>query len=136
MSSEFHFLKLAPGEDLKLSLAKFCLAHNLSAAAIVSCVGSLRQLHLRLASGKDFLKLPKLFEIVSLVGTLSIHGIHLHLSVADTSGAVIGGHLMDENLIHTTAEIVIAEFDDVHFERKFDEMTGYKELAIVKTNQS
>ena len=132
--TKFHCLRLKPNDDLKLALVDFCELHQIVAAAIISCVGSLSKLHLRLASAQDFLLRSELYEIVSLVGTLSINGVHLHISAADSTGAVIGGHLMESNLIHTTAEIIIVEFADVVFERKFDTATGYKELVICSSN--
>ncbi len=125
-----HVLRLYPGDDLKLSLAKYCKQRQVTAATIVSCVGSLSKLHLRLASATKFLQSSALFEIVSLVGTLSPDGAHLHLSAADDNGAAWGGHLMEGNIIHTTAEIVIMELMDYQFQRVFDATTGYKELLI------
>jgi predicted DNA-binding protein with PD1-like motif len=129
---KFHCLRLLPTQDLKLELEQFMQAQKIKAAAIVTCVGSLAKLHLRLASAKDFLVRTELFEIVSLVGTLSCHGLHLHLSAADTYGRVVGGHLMVDNLIHTTAEIVLIELSDYEFTREFEAQTGYKELQMKK----
>jgi uncharacterized protein len=37
---------------------------------------------------------------------------------------------MDDNLIYTTAEIVIGEATDLVFKRETDSITTYKELAI------
>lgn len=129
-NSVIHLLKLSPGDDLKSALTEYCICQQISAATIVSCVGSLSKLHLRLASATKFLQQSNLFEIVSLVGTLSPDGAHLHLSAADDSGVVWGGHLMDGNIIHTTAEIVLMELLDYQFKRVFDVATGYKELLI------
>lgn len=73
----------------------------------------------------------KKFEIVSLVGTLSASaGMHLHASIADSTGATIGGHLTEGNLIYTTAEIVIGEITNTKFSRKIDSTFGYKELCV------
>jgi hypothetical protein len=47
------------------------------------------------------------FEIVSLSGTLSSSGHHVHMSIADCDGNVFGGHLMEGCLVRTTAEIVL-----------------------------
>ena len=43
----------------------------------------------------DTVTLEERFEIVSLTGTLSRHGCHLHLSIADFQGNVVGGHVLD-----------------------------------------
>ena len=94
--------RLKPGQDLKQELQKFARDHQLKAAAIVSGVGSLRQLKLRLANGKDIKTFDGFFEIVSVTGTLWESGMHVHLSAADAEGKTIGGHLVDGNLIYTT----------------------------------
>ena len=70
------------------------------------------------------------FEIVSLVGTLSTEGSHVHLSIADSTGKTIGGHLLEGCTIYTTAEIVIAKSNEMHFTREEDGTTPWKELQI------
>jgi predicted DNA-binding protein with PD1-like motif len=64
------------------------------------------------------------------VGTLSLHGIHLHISISDKNGKTIGGHLVEGCIIYTTAEIVIGTSEDFIFMRAVDQNTGYKELEI------
>lgn len=41
-----------------------------------------------------------------------------------------GGHLLDANLIYTTAEIAIAELPELVFDRVLDSTYGYQELQI------
>ena len=48
-------------------------------------------------------------EIVSLVGTLSADGCHLHASVSNGEGRTSGGHLLEGCPIYTTAEVVIGD---------------------------
>lgn len=72
------------------------------------------------------------FEIISLTGTLSPSGPHLHISISDPSGAVFGGHLQDGSIIRTTAEIVAGELEDWEFTRELDPRTGFKELNPIK----
>ena len=64
------------------------------------------------------------------MGTLSKDGVHIHISVSDTNGNTIGGHLMNGCIINTTAEVIILNLDKFLFERNYDESTGYKELEI------
>lgn len=123
-------LRLMPNDDLKLGLQKFIVEKNIAAAAVITCVGSLKQVALRMANEKNATTYTEKFEIVSLVGTLSINGSHLHLAISDHNGLVRGGHLLDGCLIFTTAEIVIAVFDDVTYLREFDDVTGFKELVV------
>ncbi len=64
-----------------------------------------------------------------------MEGCHIHISASDVDLKTIGGHLKDNCLIDTTAEIVLAEFDEYVFSREFDENTGYKELTIKENNR-
>jgi predicted DNA-binding protein with PD1-like motif len=123
-------LRLKPNQELKESLKNFVISNNIEAGFILTTVGSLKQATLRFANQNDSKVLQDKFEIVSLVGTLSTHGIHLHISISDKDGKTIGGHLEKGCLIYTTAEIVIGVSEDFIFVRTVDENTGYKELEI------
>lgn len=82
-----------------------------------------------------FLQISELeghYEIVSLVGTLS-ETAHLHISLSDKDGHVIGGHVLDSLIVFTTAELVIGECTDYHMIRELDPKTGYPELSIKKS---
>jgi len=127
---KIHALRLLPGEDLKKKLVDFTESKRIAAGCILTCVGSLQQVCLRLAGQEGTETWVEKFEIIALSGTLSREGVHLHLGVADSAGKMIGGHLMDGNLIYTTAEIVIGEITGFVFERRLDERTTYKELVI------
>ncbi|MDO1447537.1 DNA-binding protein [Rhodocytophaga aerolata] len=123
-------LRLHPGQDLKLELQKFTEAHAIKAACILTCVGSLQQSTLRLANQSEYKVYPQKMEIVSLVGILSTEGSHLHVSLADSTGVTIGGHLVEGSQIYTTAEIIIGIMPDYRFAREHDTVSGYKELKI------
>jgi predicted DNA-binding protein with PD1-like motif len=56
----------------------------------------------------------------------------LHLSVSDSTGKTIGGHLLEGCKIYTTAELVIASSDEFIFSREEDGTTPWKELQIKK----
>ena len=123
-------LRLHPKKDLKDELIKFTKKNNIQAGFIFTCVGSLRRATLRMADENVIRDFEEKYEIVSLVGTLSQEGVHLHVSLSDKDGNTIGGHLQEGCLIYTTAEIIIGELDTVTFSRKFDEQTGFKELTV------
>lgn len=125
-------LRLKPGQDLKQSLQAFTIAHHLQAAFILSAIGSLTEAHIRFANQPESTRLTGKFEILSLNGTLSVHGIHLHIAIADDQGTVIGGHLDNGSTIYTTAEIIIGEIETLTFLRTLDEQTGFLELEITK----
>jgi uncharacterized protein len=121
-------LRLKPGQDLKKELVKY--SQNVQAGFIITCVGSLKTATLRLADENIVKTFDKKFEIVSLVGTLSKDGVHLHISLADENGNTVGGHLKEGCIIYTTAEIVIGGSDEFIFSREMDPETGFKELKI------
>jgi predicted DNA-binding protein with PD1-like motif len=123
-------LRLSPQQDLKQTLLNYCTEQKIEAACIVSCVGSLQCAAIRLAGQSEGSVYEQKLEITSLSGTLSRHGMHLHIAVADERGQMIGGHLMDDSIIRTTAEIVLGVLPDVIFLREIDPITGYKELQI------
>lgn len=123
-------LRLRPGQDLRVELEKFTKRRGLRAGLILTAVGSLQRASLRLANQSNATSYDDKFEIVSLVGTLSPEGMHLHLSLSDGTGKTIGGHLVEGCLIYTTAEIVIGELKGLRFTREQDAETGYKELRI------
>lgn len=123
-------LRLKPDEDLKLKIQELCESNKISAACVMSSVGSLKKLRLRLADSKGLLEQNEKFEILSLNGTASNHGVHLHMAVSDGAGKVWGGHLMDGNLIYTTCELVLVEIENLNFFREHDPNTGFKELVI------
>lgn len=123
-------VRLLPGQDLKRELADLVRREEIEAGCVLTCVGSLTQVALRFADRHEATTLTGRFEIVSLVGTLSPDGLHLHMAVSDGDGCTVGGHVMDGNLIHTTAEVVIGKLPGVKFTRTHDERTGYKELTV------
>ncbi|MEP7321908.1 MAG: PPC domain-containing DNA-binding protein [Saprospiraceae bacterium] len=126
-------LRLGPDKDLKKEIIAFAKAHHIRAGYIITCVGSLKKASLRLADLSIATTWTQKFEIVSLVGTLAEDGsAHLHLSISDSTGNTLGGHLLDDNLIYTTAEIVIGEAMDLKFTREEDSLTTFKELVVEK----
>ena len=88
-------VRLSPGEDLKQSLLKYCIDQTIDAAYLLSCVGSLRRAAIRFANRPEATVFEQALEIIALAGTLSQHGVHLHIAVSDGEGQVIGGHLIE-----------------------------------------
>jgi uncharacterized protein len=127
---KIHAFRLKQGQDLKQEIITYVQKHKIEAGWIMTCVGSVTQYNLRFANMPDGKKANGHFEIVSLVGTVSINGSHLHMSVSDSTGATIGGHLLDNNLIYTTAEIVIGEGKQLVFTREKDGTTPWEELQV------
>lgn len=124
--------RLKPGQDLKQEIEKLVKEKNIKAGWISTCVGSLTHYNIRFANRPNGSSDSGHFEIVSLTGTVSLDGSHLHISISDSTGKTIGGHLMDGNIIYTTAEIVILSSDAFVFKRKKDGTTPWEELQVEK----
>jgi hypothetical protein len=122
--------RLKPGQDLFDSISLFIAQKKIEAGCVLSGVGSLTKAAIRFANQETVSEFEEYFEIVSLTGTVSIHGSHLHFSISDRNGRTIGGHLGSGCKIYTTAEIVIAAFDDVVYKREYAEDSGYEELVV------
>jgi uncharacterized protein len=127
--------RLKPNQDLKKSIDSIVLLHNIKAGWISTCVGSLVTYNIRFANQPTGTIGNGHFEIVSLVGTLSTNGSHIHISVSDSTGKTIGGHLQEGCNIYTTAEIVIQATDKYSFERKEDGTTPWKELQVIENKK-
>jgi predicted DNA-binding protein with PD1-like motif len=126
--------RLLPNQDIKESLISFLEENQLSAAAIISAVGSVKVYVIRVSDGSSVISGNENREIVSLSGILTKDGIHVHLTLSGLDGCVIGGHLMEGCLVNTTLEVVLMSLED-DLTREFDSDTGYKELVIKKRAQ-
>lgn len=123
-------IRLGPGTDLRLGLEQLLVDRDEQAGCVISGIGSLSTACLRLAGGLEPTRMSGEFEILSLAGTLALNGAHLHLSIADEQGLVIGGHLGVGSLVRTTAELVVGVLTDWSFRREIDPATGFRELQI------
>lgn len=122
--------RLKPGEDLKGGIEKIIKDKAIKAGWVATCVGSLTDYAIRFANQSEESKGSGHFEIVSLVGTISINGSHLHISISDSTGKTIGGHLMPGCKVYTTAEIVLQVTDKYEFAREKDGSTLWEELKV------
>ncbi|WP_353471304.1 DNA-binding protein [Salipiger sp. H15] len=122
-------LRLLPGDDLRAALDAAFVAEREHAGFVVACVGSLSTVCLRPAGLDSALSLQVTLEIVSLSGTFSEQGPHLHIAVSDSKGAMLGGHLLEGSIVRTTAEVILG-LAPVHFRRALDPRTGYPELLF------
>ena len=128
--SETYSFRLLPGQDLRKGIQQFVADHNIKAGWLVTCAGSLTSYAIRFANQNEGSIGTGHFEIVSLTGTLSVNGSHLHISISDSTGKTTGGHLLEGCKIFTTAEVVIGTTPGVVFKRVKDDTTGWNELQI------
>lgn len=130
--SRIHAFRLKPGNDLKKEIQDYTNKNNIQAGWITCGVGSLTEYNIRFANQPEGSRGSGHFEIVSLTGTVSRNGSHIHISISDSTGRTIGGHLLDSCTIYTTAEIVIEESTEHVFTREKDGSTPWEELQIRK----
>jgi uncharacterized protein len=127
-------VRLHEGQDLKTAIEEVVAQNKVSAATVISGVGSLSHARMRMAgaqpANQDVRDYNGAFEIVSLIGNLGPGRTHLHMAISDSSGKVIGGHLKEGSIVHTTVELVIATTDELTFSEETDKQTGFGELGI------
>ena len=125
-------IRLQRGADLKKEIEKICIDNAYNTAIVLCAVGSLSSLNIRLANVTSTLSVDENFEIVSLIGTVSLGKSHLHISVSDEIGNVVGGHLLVGNVVNTTVELVLGILEEYESNRTLDEKTGYNEIVFRK----
>lgn len=125
-------IRLKKGADLKKEISRICLDNGFDTAIVLSAVGCVDRVKIRLAKAINYLEVDEDFEIVSLTGTVSKGKCHLHISLADEIGNVIGGHLSEGTIINTTCELVLGVLEECESKREFDDSTGYDEIVFRK----
>jgi predicted DNA-binding protein with PD1-like motif len=123
-------IRLTPSTDLRLFLEQVLQEQKEQAGWVLSGIGSLSVAPLRLAGQEELTVLEGDLEILTLSGSLSPDGAHLHISVADSQGRVSGGHLAMGATVRTTAEVLVALLPACSFRRELDPSTGFTELII------
>jgi len=127
-----HPLRLFPGDDLRVAPEDILSQFKLHAAFVIQGIGSLSVAQLRFAGDDDPTVLRDNLEILTLAGSISSNGAHLHMSVADPHGRVYGGHVARGCTVRTTAEILLALLPEHRFSREYDLSSGYMELVVRK----
>ena len=123
-------IRLQPGEDIKQGIEKSVKENSIQAGWISAAVGSLIAYTIRFANQSRGSTANGYFEIISLTGTLSTNGSHLHIGLSDGTGKMIGGHLLEGCKVYTTAEIIIQYSNKYVFTREKDGTTSWEELQI------
>ena len=123
-------LRLNPGDDLRASVVAALVASGHNAGFVLQGIGSLSVAQLRYAGVPQPTELRGDLEILTLAGSVSPDGAHLHMSVSDAEGRVLGGHVGPGCIVRTTAELLLALLPGQRFSREHDPLTGYAELKI------
>lgn len=125
-------LRLHPGDDLRGALEAAAKAAGWEAAFVIAGIGSLVDARLRLAGATEIRQWPGDSEILSLSGTLSPDGAHLHAALSLPDGRVVGGHVVPGNRVRTTAEVLVLPLPGWRFRRVADPATGWAELDVAR----
>ncbi|MET0936916.1 MAG: PPC domain-containing DNA-binding protein [Luteibacter sp.] len=123
-------VRLRPGDDLRRSLESVVAAEGAAAAFVLSAIGSLGPASIRLAGAQEVRTIEADTELLTLAGSISAGGSHLHMSVSDPQGRVTGGHVGYGCVVRTTAEVLLVLLPEWHFTREFDPATGWAELVV------
>ena len=124
-------IRLKPGDDLRRAFEDIVLAQsNPCGGFLISGIGSLVDGRLRFADAASETLVSGPLEIVSIAGSITPDGAHLHMTVSDKDGQVTGGHVGYGNLVRTTVEALLVLLPAGALTREFDPTTGFKELVI------
>ena len=99
-------LHLEAGIDVRRSLEQLALEHN-AGGFVLSVVGNLSQAAFACPGKSAPTVLAGELEIITLQGTISPDGVHLHLSFSDASCQVWGGHLEHGTLVLRGADLLV-----------------------------
>ncbi|MEB3263808.1 MAG: DUF296 domain-containing protein [Synechococcus sp.] len=104
-------LHLGPGSDLRRSLEQLAREHN-GSGFVLGVVGNLSQAAFQCPGRPEPTVLQGDLEIITLQGTLSPHGVHLHLSLSDGDCQVWGGHLEPGTLVLKGADLLVGLLEE------------------------
>lgn len=97
---------------------------------IVCGIGSLESPVLRFADQSEGVVLAGPQEVITLAGSVTRDGAHLHLVVSDREGRTRGGHLCHGSRVRTTLELLLVCPEGWQLGRERDAATGHLELTI------
>ncbi|MFN6340156.1 MAG: PCC domain-containing protein [Cyanobacteriota bacterium] len=102
-------LRLPPGSDLRRTLEAFA-AERAASGFVLGVVGDLSRAAFQCPGQPEPTVLEGDLEIITLNGTFSPQGVHLHLSLSDGSCQVWGGHLELGSEVRKGAEVLLGLF--------------------------
>ncbi|MHA1992912.1 MAG: PPC domain-containing DNA-binding protein [Candidatus Hodarchaeales archaeon] len=130
---QYSFLiRLLKGEDLLLSLQKFCAKFTDISAGSIKGIGAVSQVKYGFFDGEKYLEnvLEENLEVLSIIGNIAEGQIvHLHGIFGKADGTCIGGHILPGCIISVTCELTVTVFEPKII-RKLDPETNLKLLSL------
>ena len=99
-------LQLEPGQDLHVALSDLAAQQHLS-GFVLGVVGNLSQACFRCPGQQKPTRMNGELEVITLNGTFSPSGVHLHLSLSDGACQVWGGHLEPGTVVLKGAQLLL-----------------------------
>ena len=104
-------LELEPGQDLHLTLSELAMQQQLS-GFVLGIVGNLSQATFRCPGQQQPTRMNGELEVITLNGTFSPSGVHLHLSLSDGACQVWGGHLEPGTLVQKSVDLLLGVLEE------------------------
>jgi predicted DNA-binding protein with PD1-like motif/glutaredoxin len=99
-------LQLKPGQDLHSALSELAAQQQLS-GFVLGVVGNLSQATFSCPGQQQPTQMRGELEVITLNGTFSPDGVHLHLSLSDGACQVWGGHLEPGTIVLKGAQLLL-----------------------------
>ena len=103
-------LKLEPGSDLRHSLEELARREGIT-GFVLGVVGNLNRAAFQCPGQPQPTVLEGDLEVITLNGTISPDGVHLHLSLSDGACQVWGGHLEPGTLVQKGVDLLVGVLD-------------------------
>jgi predicted DNA-binding protein with PD1-like motif len=123
-------VRLPPGQDLRRAIEETLRNQPCDAAFVLAGIGSLTQARIRFAGAPEPQLICGDLELVTLSGSVTADGAHLHATLATAQGNILGGHVATGCVVRTTAEILLVLLPDWSLSRRPDAATGFAELVV------
>lgn len=118
--SGYVVIRLDPGDLVLESILSVCEKHNIKTGAVISGIGTFRNLHIHYFKGDGpadedgniFIESNEPWEITGIEGVIADGEPHLHVT-AFNGDQTIAGHLEKGNETNALGEVLIRKIDDL-----------------------
>ena len=126
-------LHLGAGSDIRRSLESLAVELNAS-GFVLGVVGNLSQASFQCPGQAGPTILEGDLEIITLQGTISPQGVHLHLSFSDGACQVWGGHLEPGTLVQKGADLLVGLLEGGEGNQASSAGSSLQEAAPISSN--